>query len=147
MENDAKQPPASRIHWDSSPSWYFPLKSVTAEGGRGVWGRIDTCICVAEALPCLPETTEHCLLISYTPIQNRKLKKKKTQWLSRIFSVGLGTYVHLLPRMPTFLIKTPWLSTDSCFSNYWFVSGEQLNLSLVRKSPVWACSESTWFLK
>ena len=25
--------------------------------GSGVWGRMDTCICVAESLPCLPETT------------------------------------------------------------------------------------------
>ena len=23
---------------------------------RGVWGRMDTCICVAESLPCSPET-------------------------------------------------------------------------------------------
>ena len=24
--------------------------------GRGVWGRMDTCICMAESLPCSPET-------------------------------------------------------------------------------------------
>ena len=24
--------------------------------GRGVWGRMDTCICMVESLPCLPET-------------------------------------------------------------------------------------------
>ena len=32
--------------------------------GGGHWRRMDTCICVAE-------------LIGYTPIQNKKLKKKK----------------------------------------------------------------------
>ena len=35
--------------------------------GRGVWGRIDTCICMAESLCCPPETITT-LLISYTPI-------------------------------------------------------------------------------
>ena len=28
--------------------------------GRGVWGRMDTCICMAESLCCLPETIKHC---------------------------------------------------------------------------------------
>ena len=41
--------------------------------GRGVWGRIDTCICVAESLCCSPETTTT-LLIGYIPIQNKKFK-------------------------------------------------------------------------
>jgi len=37
--------------------------------GRGVWGRMDTRICVAESLCCSPETTTT-LLISYTSLQN-----------------------------------------------------------------------------
>ena len=28
--------------------------------GRGVWGRMDTCVCVAEILHCPPETITHC---------------------------------------------------------------------------------------
>jgi len=32
--------------------------------GRGVWGRMDTCICMAESLSCSPQTTVT-LLISY----------------------------------------------------------------------------------
>ena len=36
---------------------------------RGVWGRMDTCICMAELLRCLPKTITT-LLISYIPIQN-----------------------------------------------------------------------------
>ena len=36
--------------------------------GRGVWGRMDTCICVAESLPCLPGTTT-ILLIGYFVVQ------------------------------------------------------------------------------
>ena len=39
--------------------------------GKGVWRRMDTCICMAKSLFCLPETVTT-LLISYTPIQNKK---------------------------------------------------------------------------
>jgi len=41
--------------------------------GRGVWGRMDTCICMAESLCCLPETIIT-LLNSYIPMQNKKFK-------------------------------------------------------------------------
>ena len=40
------------------------------------WGRMDTYICIAEFLCCSPETITT-LLISYIPIQNKTLKKKK----------------------------------------------------------------------
>ena len=43
--------------------------------GRGAWGRTDTCICMAESLHCSPVTTTT-LLISYTPIQNKKFQRK-----------------------------------------------------------------------
>ena len=36
---------------------------------------MDICICMAEFLCCLPETIT-ALLVSYTPIQNKKLKTK-----------------------------------------------------------------------
>ena len=42
--------------------------------GRGVWGRINTCICMVESLCCAPETITT-LFIGYTPIKNKKLKK------------------------------------------------------------------------
>ena len=44
--------------------------------GRGVCGRMNTCICMAEFLHCSPETTAT-LLISYIPIQNKILKFEK----------------------------------------------------------------------
>ena len=37
--------------------------------GRGVWGRIDACICMMESLCCSPETIKT-LLFGYTPVQN-----------------------------------------------------------------------------
>ena len=43
---------------------------------RGVWGRTDSCIGLAESLCCPPEIITT-LLTGYTPIQNKKLKKKK----------------------------------------------------------------------
>ena len=41
---------------------------------RGVWGRMDTCVCMAEFLQCSPEIITT-LLIGYIPIHNKKLKK------------------------------------------------------------------------
>ena len=44
--------------------------------GRGVWGRMDTCVCLAETL-CCPAETITTLLTSYKPIQNKKFFKIK----------------------------------------------------------------------
>ena len=44
--------------------------------GRGVWGRMDTCICMAESLCCALETITT-LIIGYIPVQNKKFKKIK----------------------------------------------------------------------
>ena len=43
--------------------------------GKGVWGRMDTRLSVAECLCSSPETI--IMLIGYTPIQNKKYKRKK----------------------------------------------------------------------
>ena len=39
---------------------------------RGVWEKVNTCICMAKSLCCPPETIT--LLIGFTPIQNNMLK-------------------------------------------------------------------------
>ena len=44
----------------------------------GVWGRMDTGICMTKSLCCSPETTTT-LLIGYTSIQNKSLKFEKKQ--------------------------------------------------------------------
>ena len=52
------------------------LHNVTWQPGwEGVWAKMDTRICMPESPQCSPEITTT-LLISYTPIQNKKLKKK-----------------------------------------------------------------------
>ena len=48
-------------------------------GWEGVWGRMDTCICMAEFLHCPPENVRT-LLIGCTPLQNKKLKTLKKTW-------------------------------------------------------------------
>ena len=56
-----------------------PLHSIrdTAQCYVAAWmGGESTCVCMAESLCCSHETNTT-LLISYTPIQNKKLKKKK----------------------------------------------------------------------
>ena len=60
--------------------------------GRGVWRRMDTCICMAESLCCSLETVTT-LLIGYTPIQNKKFKNK---WINNF-------------------LKGNWRSCDMCF--------------------------------
>ena len=42
--------------------------------GRGVWRRMNMCVCMSECLHSSPETITTFLLISYTPLQNKKFK-------------------------------------------------------------------------
>ena len=42
----------------------------------GVWGRIDTCICLTESLHCSPESITT-LLIGYTSIQKEKKERER----------------------------------------------------------------------
>ena len=43
--------------------------------GRGVWERMDTCVCMAGSFSAHLNLS-HCLLIFYTPIQNKKFKNR-----------------------------------------------------------------------
>jgi len=47
--------------------------------GRGIWGRMDTYIYMAESLHCSPETTTT-LLIGHTLIQIKSLKFENKYW-------------------------------------------------------------------
>ena len=64
--------------------------------GKGLWGRMDTCICMAKTLHCSLKTITT-LLIHYTPTQIKSLKKKKDvtilgQKLGIILPTTLGLY-------------------------------------------------------
>ena len=56
-------------------------------GGRSVWGRMVTYICMAESFGCSPETITT-LFMGYTPIQNRNFKKQ-TKMITFLFCVFL----------------------------------------------------------
>ena len=51
--------------------------------GRGVWGKMDTCTGMAESL-CYPPETITTLLISYTPIETKKLLEKLMGYSSKL---------------------------------------------------------------
>ena len=55
-------------------------KVAMGEDGMGVWGRMDTCIYIWLSPFTVHlrrvQPSQHFLLIGYTPIQNKKLKKK-----------------------------------------------------------------------
>ena len=67
---------ASMDNQQGATVWHMELHSVLCGSleGRGIWERIDTCICTAESLRCSPAAVI-ALLIGYTPMQNKKLKK------------------------------------------------------------------------
>ena len=56
------------------------LNVASSLGGRGVWGRMDTCICMAETLHCSPETTST-LFIGIPQYKNVFAIKKKIAYL------------------------------------------------------------------
>ena len=47
------------------------------------WGRMDTCIFMAESLWCLAETITT-FLTGYTPIQSKKVKKKLQEAIMKV---------------------------------------------------------------
>ena len=69
---------------------------------RRVWGRMDTCVCMAEYLCYSPETVTT-LLTGYTPIQNKKLKKKKV-----LFFVNLLVFRGMLVFRPIAMRLCPF---------------------------------------
>ena len=72
-----------------------------SQDGRGVGGKMDTCICMAESLNSSHETIT-VLLIDYTQKQNKKFKIKKI----KIFMENLYNYYqHLLKVLEKFEMK------------------------------------------
>ena len=58
--------------------------------GRRVWGRMDTCTCMAESLRCSPQTTTT-LLIDLLQYKVRSLKRRKRDLFSQrneVFTVS-----------------------------------------------------------
>ena len=71
------------------PVWHRELFSVLCGSvdGSGVWGRVDTCIHMAESLHYSPETITT-LLFGHTPTQNKKFLKRERE---RGYGSGQGS--------------------------------------------------------
>ena len=69
--------------------------------GRGIWGRIDTCIYMTVSLWCPPETIIM-LLISYTPIENNKFF---FFFFKEMMKVDILTLFVILGGMLSFIIR------------------------------------------
>ena len=57
-----------------------------SQDGRGIWGRMDTCISMAESLPCSPETITT-LLVGYTQYKIKSLKFEKKRLKNKLHRV------------------------------------------------------------
>ena len=77
--------------------------------GRGVWGRMDTCICMTESLYCVPEPITT-LLIGY--------QFSSVQFSCSVVSDSLWPHEsqHARPPCPS---PTPGVHSDSCPSSQW----------------------------
>ena len=98
--------------------------------GRGVWGRTETYLCMAEPFCSSPETIAT-LLISNILTQNKKLKKKTTlncyyRWREvplthiREFKLCFWLRFCLILSFAGYPIYTDWLNHDELF--YFFFS-------------------------
>ena len=98
-------------NWKPQSAMELSSMSCGSLDGKGVWGRMNTCICMAEPLYCSPETVTT-LLISYTPIQNKKLKnesEKTTQKTKVIFNLYIFFWfdIILVFKTRTFIVRLP----------------------------------------
>ena len=109
-------------------------------GWMKVWGGMDTCMCMAESFSVHLKLPQHCLLIRYTSIQNKKLKEikikgKKKKWLRTSLA---GEHIEFWGN--NYVIYSHLLS--STISNI-SISGKVVFIEecpLYRMSKLWTCS-------
>ena len=115
--------------------------------GRGVWGRMDTCICMAESLCCQPETITS-LLISYTPIWNKKLKKNSSGEMSMSQDLSRkGREKSSLRLMPSAVLSPhPWNQKEVWRRQRWvtYVSYTNWNLPVPLSFPLFPQCSPLW---
>ena len=89
----------------------WTLLNVTWQSGlEGAWVSMDTCMCMADSLSSSPETTTT-LLISYTPIQNKKFKvwKKKKEK-----NEDNNSHSHCINNILNFRMPSSYEATSFC---------------------------------
>ena len=100
----------------------------------GVWERMYTCIfiCMAESLFCLPETITT-LLISCTPIQNKKFKNTNIKHTSLIMS-KLSTF-HVFKVTFVLVSNPPYILLYGLSAHYFLCVWASLVAQLVKNPP------------
>ena len=112
----------------------------------GVWERMYTCIfiCMAESLFCLPETITT-LLISCTPIQNKKFKNTNIKHTSLIMS-KLSTF-HVFKVTFVLVSNPPYILLYGLSAHYFLCVWASLvaemvkNLSTIQDTWVWSLGQ------
>ena len=66
------------------------LCSCASLDGRGVWGRMNTCICMAESLCCSPETTTTLLIRHFVVQSLSHVRLFATLWTARLLCPPLS---------------------------------------------------------
>ena len=62
---------------------------------------MDTFICMSESLTVPLKLSQYCLLIGYTPIQNKKFKKKKNKGMAQGLTIDRhSAFASSLPFLP-----------------------------------------------
>ena len=98
--------------------------------GRGVGGRMDTGICIAESLCCPPENIT-ALLINYTPIQNKNLNTHtEAVWIHSLELPFASCKVNMYSTLwgPRYIGEKPlWTSKEQILKILRVFTGEKLN--------------------
>ena len=85
--------------------------------GTGVWGRMDTCICMTESLCCSPKTPTT-LLIDCTPIQN-VLGVKEIKIKSKQRMLGGEGIVRDFGKVMYTVLYLKWITNKDLFYSTW----------------------------
>ena len=144
------------LYWDNQqgpPVWHRALCSVLCGSldGRGLWGRMDACVCVTESL-CSPHKTLTTLLISYQFSSVRSLSRLRlfaTPWtaahqasLSNTNSSSLLKLMSIESVMPSnhLILCRPLLLLPSIFPSIRVFSNE--SVLCIRWPKYWSFSFS-----
>ena len=151
MDPPQKHPSPQKCLATSGSNKTQQVSQTTAElreasrGSRGIWGRMDACVYMAESLLCSPETVT-ALLISYIPVQNKSFKNIQTATTEKpggqaSLCVLVGSRCFLVGEMPVcgFCLHFHWARRRQWHPTPVLLPGKSHGWrSLVGCSP-WCC--------
>ena len=108
--------------------------------GRGVWGRMDTWISMAESFRCSPELITT-LLTGYTPTHNKKFKKRAAILATK--EGNIGKWMQLV--LEQYGFKTMWINLYKGFFSINATNDPQLVDSVVAEPQIQRVGQ-LWYL-